>query len=59
MAGISPALAEGSETVKATNRVEDEDWQHSHKSTHAIVLSSPFSVVVAGHVGFRICIKKY
>jgi len=25
MAGISPTLAEGSKTVKATNRVEDED----------------------------------
>ena len=58
MAGISPKLAEGSETVKATNRVEDEDWQHGHKSTHAIVLSSPFSAVVAGHVGIPIRIKK-
>ena len=59
MAGISPTLAHGSTAVKATNRVEDEDWQHSHKSTHTIVLSSPFYAVVAVHVGVPTSIKKY
>jgi hypothetical protein len=58
MAGISPTLAEGSKTVEATNRVEDEEWQHSHKSTHAVALSSPFCAVVEGHVGVRTSIKK-